>query len=436
MSKIWRRKENMEAENEGMLSPYRVLDLTNERGLTGGRILGDLGADVIKVERPGGDPARRLGPFYLDIPDPERSLHWMGFNTNKRGITLDIETADGREIFKRLCKTADIIIESHDPGYMESIGLGYESLKEVNPGIIMASITGFGQSGPYRDYKAPDIVLWALSGLGYVTGDADRAPLSASFPVSYFFSALQAVIGSMIALYQRGVTGKGQYIDAVTLLGLAWTTGPEVQGLWPVNGQIVKRSGRIWPRPQTSATGEVKYIDVPLTYPCKDGGVKFFPFVEPGMLPSTNGLTQWVIEEGAESDTLINLDWSTFNWQTVSQETADEIVESFSRLFIKHTKAELWKGAQERGIQLYPVFTPKDMLSFPQLDAREYWEKVEHPELGTTITYPGAFAKLAEGSCSIRRRAPLIGEHNADIYINELGMSKGDLITLKQANVI
>lgn len=423
-------------ENEGMLSPYRVLDLTNERGLIGGRILGDLGADVIKVEKPGGCPARRLGPFYLDIPHPERSLYWMGYNTNKRGITLNLETADGREIFRTLCKTADIIIESYNPGYMQDLGLGYEALKEVNPGIIMASVTGFGQSGPYRDYRAPDNVLWALSGLGYVTGDADRPPLGASFPISYFFAAMQAVIGTMIALYQRGVTGKGQYIDAVTLMGLAWTTGPEVQGLWPVNGQIVKRSGRIWPRPQTSPTGEVTYINVPLTYPCRDGGVKFFPFVEPGMLPSTNGLTQWVIEEGAASETLKNLDWSTFNWQTVSQETADEITESFAAFFIKHTKEELWAGAQERGIQLYPVFTPKDMVNFPQLDDRGYWEKVEHPELGATITYPGAFAKLAEGSCSIRRRAPLIGEHNEEIYINELGLSREDLIILKQANVI
>jgi crotonobetainyl-CoA:carnitine CoA-transferase CaiB-like acyl-CoA transferase len=247
---------------------------------------------------------------------------------------------------------------------------------------------------------------------------------------------MQAAIGSMIALYHRNVTGKGQYIDAITLLGLAWATGPEVQGLWAIDKQIVKRSGRFWPRPQTSETGEVKYINVPLTYPCKDGGVKFFPFVEPGMLPSTNGLTQWVIDEGMASETLKNIDWTTFNWQTVSQEIVDDITGSFARFFMSHTKAELWKVAQERGIQLYPVFTPKDMLEFPQLDIRGYWEKVDHPELGRTITYPGAFTKLADGSCRIRHRAPLIGEHNEDIYIKELGISGSDLVRLKQANVI
>ena len=188
-----------------------------------------------------------------------------------------------------------------------------------------------------------------------------------SYPIAYFFSAIQAVIGSLVALYDRGVTGRGQYVDAVTLLGLAWATGPEVQGLWPVHGQIVKRTGRIWPRPQTSASGEVNYINVPLIYLCQDGAVKFFPFVEPGMLPSTNGLTKWVIEEGMASETLKQVDWSTWNWQTVTQDTVDEITQSFSRFFMKHTKAELWEGAQKKGIQLYPVFTPKDMLDFPQL---------------------------------------------------------------------
>jgi benzylsuccinate CoA-transferase BbsE subunit len=426
----------MVTKGEGMLSPYRVLDLTNERGFLTGKLLGDLGADVIKIEKPQGDPARRLGPFYHDIPHPEKSLYWMGFNSNKRGITLNIETADGKEIFKKLCKTADIVIESFDPGYMDKLGLGYAVLSQINPGIIMASITGFGQSGPYRDYKAPDIVLWALSGLAYVTGDPDRPPLSPSYPVSYFFSAIHAVIGSLVALYNRGITGRGQYVDVVTLLGLAWATGPEVQGLWPTNKEIVKRTGRIWPRPQLSASGEINYINVPLIYPCKDGGVKFFPFVEPGMLPSTNGLTQWVIEEGVASETLKNVDWSTWNWQTTTQDTVDEITQSFGRFFLKHTKAELWEGAQEKGIQLYPVFTPKDMLNFPQLSIRKYWQEIEHPELGTNLIYPGAFAKLADGSCKISQRAPLIGEHNEEIYVREMGLSAEELLFLKQANAI
>jgi crotonobetainyl-CoA:carnitine CoA-transferase CaiB-like acyl-CoA transferase len=232
------------------------------------------------------------------------------------------------------------------------------------------------------------------------------------------------------------VTGHGQYVDAPSLLSLTWATGSDPQGLWLNDKTIVTRSGRFWPRPQPKPDGGMGYINVPLTYPCKDGGVKFFPFVEEGMLPSTNGMTQWAIEAGFGTEAARKVDWSTWNWQTASQETIDEITGGFSRLFMSHTKAELWEEAQKRGVQLYPVFTAADMLTFPQLSIREYWEKVEHPELGTTITYPGAFTKLGEGSCGIRRRAPLIGEHNEEIYLKEMGMSKKDLALLKRTGDI
>ena len=166
-----------EKKAEGMLSPYRVLDLTDEKGLICGKLLGDLGADVIKIERPGGDSARNIGPFYHDEEDPEKSLFWWAFNTSKRGITLDIETAEGQEVFRRLVKSADFVIESFPPGHMDKLGLGYSALEELNPGIIMVSITPFGQTGPYKDYKAPDIVAWALGGVLGQWGDIDRPPI-------------------------------------------------------------------------------------------------------------------------------------------------------------------------------------------------------------------------------------------------------------------
>ena len=156
-----------EEENRvALLAPYRALDITDEKGLMCGKILADMGADVIKVEKPGGDLARRIGPFYHDDPNPEKSLYWFAYNTNKRGITLDIETSDGQDIFKQLVKTADFVIESFDPGYMSSLGLGYADLEKINPRIIMVSITPFGQSGPYveQGYKVNDMIVWALGG--------------------------------------------------------------------------------------------------------------------------------------------------------------------------------------------------------------------------------------------------------------------------------
>jgi crotonobetainyl-CoA:carnitine CoA-transferase CaiB-like acyl-CoA transferase len=270
-------------KTEGLLSPYRILDLTNERGFLTGKLLGDLGADVIKIEKPGGDPARRIGPFYQDIPEPEKSLFWWGYNTNKRGITLDIETADGQEIFKNLVKTADFVLESFEPGYLEKLGLGYEALSQINPGIVMTSITGFGQTGPYKDYQSTDVVLWALSGVAYVTGDPDKAPLMPSFPVAYLFAATAAAIGTLVAGYQKNLTGEGQHVDAPGQLALAWASGPEVQGLWEVGKILTKRSGKVWLRAQTGGGNEgIKYVKIPIIYQCKDGCVRFFPFVETG----------------------------------------------------------------------------------------------------------------------------------------------------------
>src|SRR3989338_8929356 len=204
----------MAQQSEVMLNPYRVLDLTDEKGLMCGKLLGDLGADVIKVERPGGDLTRRLGPFYHDEPDPEKSLFWFALNTSKRGITLNIETAEGQDIFKKLVKNADFVIESFPPGYLDKLGLGYSALEMINPGVILVSITPFGQTGPYKDWKGSDIVAWAMGGDMAPWGDADRPPLHfgphspASLP-----AGADGALGALTALYQRHITGEGQQLD-------------------------------------------------------------------------------------------------------------------------------------------------------------------------------------------------------------------------------
>jgi crotonobetainyl-CoA:carnitine CoA-transferase CaiB-like acyl-CoA transferase len=276
-----------------------------------------------------------------------------------------------------------------------------------------------------------------MSGNGYVTGDEDRPPLMPSFTISNFFGVMSAAVGALVALNHRNITGEGQHVDAPAHLGLAWPSGAEVQGLWSVDNTIVKRSGPIWRRAQTgTSSSDLKYISIPIIYDCKDGYVRFVPFVEKGMLPSTNGITKWVVEDGEASETLKNYDWSKHNWQTVSQETMDSITESFKKFFKKHTKDELWEGAQEKGIQLYPLLTTKDMLEFEQLNIREYWEEVEHPELNTSVIYPGVFNKITEEPIKIRRRPPLIGEHNKEIYEKELGYSREEILTLKQTKVI
>lgn len=207
----------MKTKVEPMLAPYRVLDLTNDWGFLCGRLLADLGADVIKIEKPGGDLARNIGPFYHDIPHPEKSLYWFFYNANKRGITLNIGTADGREIFRKLVKAADFVIESFPPGYIDEMGLGYSVLSEVNPRIIMTSITPFGQTGPYSKYTASDIVSMASCGWMYKCGDPDRPPVQMGSPQACLHGATQAVAGTLMAHYYREMTGEGQHVDASPL---------------------------------------------------------------------------------------------------------------------------------------------------------------------------------------------------------------------------
>jgi crotonobetainyl-CoA:carnitine CoA-transferase CaiB-like acyl-CoA transferase len=197
-----------------MLSPYRALDLTDEKGLLCGKILGDLGADVIKIERPGGDRARRTGPFYHDDPHPEKSLFWFALNTSKRGITLNLDSVDGREIFKRLVEKADFVIESFAPGYLDGLGLGYSDLEKINPGVILVSITPFGQTGPYKDWKTADVVAWGMGGEMAPYGDADRPPVHFSHhSQAYLHAGSDGAQGALTALYQRHLTGEGQHID-------------------------------------------------------------------------------------------------------------------------------------------------------------------------------------------------------------------------------
>jgi len=412
---------------EAMLGPYRVLDLTDEKGLLCGKILGDLGADVIKAEKPGGDPARRIGPFYHDEVDPEKSLFWWAYNTNKRGITIDIETPGGRELFKRLVKTADLVIESFPPGRMDSLGLGYTVLEQINPGIILVSITPFGQTGPYRDYKASDIVAWAMGGIMYVNGDADRPPVRVSHHSQAFLHAGgEAASGAMMALYHREITGEGQHVD-VSIQEAVVPPTYMLLGGWDMMRVNQQRGTR------ATSIG----LDIRLLWPCKDGYVLWFywggpPYNQRYIPP----FIRWLDSEGMADDFLKGFDWSTFEWANVSQEVLDRIQIPPARFFSNHTKAQLLEGARERGIVLYPVSTTEDLLGNPQLAAREFWVPLAHPELGITVTYPGAFARISEAPAAVFRRAPLIGEHNRHVYEQELGLSRQEMMTMKRAGVI
>jgi crotonobetainyl-CoA:carnitine CoA-transferase CaiB-like acyl-CoA transferase len=410
-----------ETQSESMLSPYRVLDLTDEKGLLCGKLLADLGADVIKIEKPGGDATRNIGPFYHDETDPEKSLFWFAYNQGKRGITLDIETARGQELFRKLVNGADFVVESFPPGYMEKLSLGYKELEKLNPGIIMVSITPFGQTGPYKDYKVTDIVVWAMAGRVYAVGDADRPPVHISHhSQAYLQAGLEAAMAASMALYHRQMTGEGQYID-LSIQAAAAQTGNATWDLRKIVPQRIKQSGN---------------IKVPRMYPCKDGIVSWY-YMPATFEPWRNAsFVRWMDSERMASEFLKSFDWTKLDYTTITQEDMDRIAEPTARFFASHTKLELLEGAVRHRILFYPHFTTDNILESEQLAAREFWAKVSHTELGTEITYPGAFAKVSETPIRVPHRAPLIGEHNREVYEKELGMAAEEIERLKQAGVI
>jgi crotonobetainyl-CoA:carnitine CoA-transferase CaiB-like acyl-CoA transferase len=418
----------METSAEGMLSPYRILDLTDMKGQLCGKLLGDMGADVIKIEPPGGDAARNLGPFYHDNPHPERSLNWLAFNTSKRDITLDISTRDGQALFMKLVEKADAVVESFDPGYLGGLGLGYAALTKINPKIILTSITPFGQTGPYSSYKGEDLVCWALSGKMLITGDADRAPVRVShLPHAWYHGSVDGAAGTAMAIFWRGTSGRGQHVD-VSMQESMEKVGIHSHVAWTLLHRHAARGPFLRTPPSNTSTNFI--------WQCKDGYIVFYPFSGLAGFFASKPVVDLMDAEGLADDFIRNLDWMSLDWGLTTQEDADRIQGYFSRYFLTKTKAELFKIAREKSQLIQPVNTAGDIMEHPQLKGRDYWQQVDHPDIGETLVYPGPFLKASETTCGIRRRAPHIGEHNMEIYHRELGLSIEEIAALKGAGTI
>jgi len=411
-----------------ILNSYRVIDLTDDKGFLCGKILADLGADVIKIERPGGDTSRDSGPFYHDIPDQEKNLYWFAYNLNKRGITLNIEDKKGQQIFNRLVKTADFIIESFTPGYLDQLGLNYTKLSKVNPRVVMTSITPYGQTGPYSQYKATDIDIMAMGGLLYITGNPGQPPLRISLPQSFLLASAHGAAASMVAHFYREKTGEGQHVDVSAQECVLWEIANAIP-LWELNRNILRRAG-------SYMSGRWTGTKQRLLWKCKNGYVLFYILGGAFGVKTNRAIVKWMEEDGIAPDFLKDFNWDAFDMATQTQEMQDQIEVHIGNLFASFTKEELYDQALKRGIMLCPVNTSRDILENTQLKERQFWVDIRHQELCTDVKYPGAFARLSETPLKIRRRAPLIGEHNLEIYQNELGFSGHELEDLKNAGVI
>ena len=355
-----------ETRPDGALSHLRVLDLADEKGVYCAKLLADMGADTIKVEKPTGDPTRRFGPFVDDVPHPERSLFFFHYNTNKRGITLNIEHPEGQKLLKELVKKADVLIESFPPGYLTDLGLAYDDLKWVNPKLVMASITTFGQYGPHADYKGSDMVAWAMSGYMAIQGyeDPELPPLNTPFFQSSHTAGYFTAIGILAAVYRRSLTGRGQYID--TSMQEAMATMAETPNVYYTQNDVVLP--RFW--------GYNGNPSARRTFRCKGG----YADVSTGLFRPERWkeFVEWMKSEGSAGD-LEDEKWLNREYGMAH---LDHIFGQIEAWTTKHTGYELFHEGQKRHQECAPINDVPAVVQDPQLNARGFYVEVEHPQAG------------------------------------------------------
>lgn len=413
----------------GPLAGYRVLDFADEKGQLCARILGELGADVIKVEPPrDGDPTRQNGPFFKGEAGPNTSIYWWTMNAGKRSITLQPRLEAGREILRRLIAVSDIIIETNMPGEAASLGLDYASVSAANPSAILVSITNFGQTGPYARWHATDIVGQAMGGLMYLNGDDEHGPVRVTAPQAYAQANFQAAVGAMIALYARGVNnGAGQHVD-VSMQEAVANAMDNTQQIWDI--RRINASGPGVYRNNNGVRG-ARYL-----FETADG---WLVALQVGGLigAGANAIIDWLAET-REARGLDSPEWRArlTSLQPLPPEDTKYVEDTLAAFVRTRRKEELVAEAQRRGAGWAPVFSPREIVESKQLAAREYWIRVHHEDLGESFIYPGAPFKLAGTPWRQRGRAPHIGEHNAAVYGGLLGIDAAELRRLKLKMVV
>ena len=414
------------AGSPGPLTGLRVLELSDEKGQFCGKLMADLGADVIKIEPPGGEANRNVGPFLGDLPHRDRSVSFWHYNTSKRGVTLNLETSDGQELFRRLAATADIILETFPAGYLESLGIGYQDISGSNPGLIMCSLTPFGQTGPWKDFATSDLIHLAAGGqMGCCGYDEDDVP--GSIPIApgggnaWHTGSHYAYMAVMAALYYRTNTGKGQYIDSSVHDACALTTEMHI-ATYVYTGQVVKR--------QTGRHAAPAFTDQPQIR-CKDGKYVNAAASRLSAREFTT-LVEWMDSLGVAED----LTDEKYSKAAVRVEERSHINEVATRFIASMTRDDAANGGQERGFNWGAIRTPDELVDDGHLNDREFWSEVEHPELGRSFKYPGPAGIYNGSPWRIYRRAPLVGEHNQEVFCQELGLLPGELAYLTEAGVL
>jgi crotonobetainyl-CoA:carnitine CoA-transferase CaiB-like acyl-CoA transferase len=390
-----------------MLSPYRVLDLTDSRAALGPLILAGLGADVIKIEPPEGCSSRREPPIDLALPRGLESLRFHALNRGKRAIALDLDAEPGRRCFRELVASADFLFENAAPGAMTARALGFEDLRAVNPRLVYVAISPFGQDGPYAHHLASDLTLAAMGGMMALNGEADRPPVRITVPQTWYHAAAESAVGALVAHYRRLATGEAQFVDVSVQAAVFWT-GLNAMIAHAIQGKDVERSGTLL---------QLSTFTTPLVYPCADGEVV--------LITTTATLTRlipWLIEDGTvSSEWAARENWLTYEARMLTgaglTHALSEVQEKIRQFCAKYKKAELFARGVAEGVTIAPVNTVADVLALEQLEARRYWQPYRAGE--RILRAAGAFVKLSRTPVSFPRQAPAVGEH-ADEIVSSL----------------
>ena len=395
----------------GALAPYRVLDLVGPLGALAGKMLADLGADVVRVEPPEGSALRRLPPFAEDVPDLERALAWWAYAAGTRSVVLDLETADDRTRFLSLVRCADFLLESLPPGTLDRLGLGWPALHRENRRLILVSISPFGQAGPHRDWRGPELVTQAMGGMVYAVGDPDRPPVRVGGRQASCQAAGQAVLGALVAHFEREQTGEGRWVDASaqhaalnTLLSAS--AMPALHGFTPHReGSAVRTSG----------------FRRRILFRAKDGFVALT--VGGGVLSGAmmTALVKWMAEEGMAPDFMRERDWVKWDNAYLLAEGArgqadiDHVSDAVASFVGARTKAQLYEAALQRGLLIAPVDDIGDLVDDRQLAARGFFVPVAEPRARRAVLMPGAWARLSRTPLRAPTPAPRLGEHTGEV---------------------
>ena len=398
----------MEAALEGV----RVLDLTHcIAGPYCTRLLAGFGADVLKIEPPGGERGRRMGPFFHDEPGPDSSLLFAYLNAGKRSVSLNLKSAEGRDILLSLLPETDLLVENFAPRVMPSLQLDYEALREVAPHLVMVSISNFGQTGPYRDYKATDIVEYALGGLMYIFGAYDREPLKHAFNQAQFKAGTDAASASLMALYHQRLTGAGQHVD-VSIQEAVATGLRDVVNNYTYTGAIRRR--------QPNHSGDLQRLRATsdgylLPNPGLGGGLNWDSFVEFLGLPE--------------------LDDDRFRTPSARLENAEELGRILDEHFIRQNKYEMFYGSHERRFIFGVIQSAEEVLRDPQFAHRGFFEDVEHPVMGN-LMFPGVPFSMESTPWLSGRPAPSVGQHNTAELGERLGLTPDEIADLRFQGVV